>query len=91
MNNRFLFFIIMLMGLPTILSAQEGDKPELGTLFKDTDNKIDHSGYAGLSVGYLQIDGHDVLTLGGRAGWIIDHNMAIGLAGKGLLNTIYLE
>jgi hypothetical protein len=91
MKTRFLFLIIMMMGLSTVMSAQEEDKPELGTLFKDTDNKIDHSGYAGLSVGYLKIDGQDVLTLGGRAGWIIDHNIAIGLSGKGLINTIYLE
>jgi hypothetical protein len=79
------------MGLSFTLLGQEETGQDPPTLFKDTDNKIDHSGYAAISVGYLEIDGHDVLTLGGRAAWLIDHNIAIGLAGKGLLNTIYLD
>jgi len=39
----------------------------------------------------MEVEGQDVLTLGGCAGWIIDHNVAIGLAGKWMINTILLE
>lgn len=91
MKIRFLISVMVLMGLTVVLMAQEESKPELQTLYNDTDNKIDHSGYAALSVGYIRVDDQDVLTLGGRAAWMIDHNIAIGLAGKGLINTIKLQ
>lgn len=64
---------------------------EMKTIFGNRDNKISHGGYAGLSVGYTQIDGEDVMTLGGRAGWVIDHHVTIGLAGNAFMNSILID
>lgn len=74
----------------TISFGQE-KTTEMQTLFGNRDKKISHGGYAGLTVGYTQIDGEDVITLGGRAGWLIDHHVTIGLAGKAFMNSVYID
>jgi hypothetical protein len=91
MKIRLLFLLITLAGLSPALSAQDTTKQELKTLYKNTDAKTEHGGYAGLTMGYLEVEGQDVMTLGLRAGWVIDHNVAIGIAGKYMINTILLE
>ena len=79
------------MGLIAITYGQEENKDELQTIFGNTDHKISHGGYAAISVGYTQIDGEDVMTLGGRAGWVIDHHVTIGLAGNAFMNSIFID
>jgi len=91
MKTRILLAAIMVMGLMNFSFGQERTSNELQTLFGNNDKKIDHGGYFGLSVGYTQIDGQDVLTLGGRATWLIDHHVAIGLAGNAFMNSIFID
>lgn len=91
MKVRIFLFFLIFTGLSPALMAQRSSKQDLQTLYKNTDRKTEHGGYAALSVGYMELEGQDVLTLGGRAAWIIDHNVAIGLAGKSMINTILLE
>ena len=90
MKTRILFTVIMTFGLFAMTFGQERTS-EMQTIFGNRDHKTDHGGYAGLTVGYTQIDGNDVMTLGGRAGWLIDHHVTIGLAGKAFMNSIFIE
>jgi hypothetical protein len=89
MKTRFLLTIIM-MGLMASAIAQS-DEDQIQTIFGDRDRDIDHGGYGAVTVGYTQIGGVDVVTLGGRAGWLIDHHVTLGLAGTALVNSIYLD
>jgi hypothetical protein len=80
----------MAFGLIILGYGQEGTT-EMQTLFGDRDNKIDHGGYGAFSIGYTQIDNQDVMTLGGRAGWVIDHHITVGLAGKAFVNSVFID
>lgn len=90
MKTRILFTVIMALGMIGYSYGQERTT-EMQTLFGDRDNKVDHGGYGAFSVGYTQIDNEDVLTLGGRAAWVIDHHIAIGFAGKAFVNSVYIK
>ena len=81
----------MALGMMSFSFGQERTGNEMQTIFGNSDNKISHGGYMGISVGYTQIDGEDVMTLGGRAGWLIDHHVTVGLAGKAFVNSIYID
>ncbi|MCK9399329.1 MAG: hypothetical protein M0Q51_04970 [Bacteroidales bacterium] len=81
----------MTLGIIAVSYGQEEKSKEMKTIFGNTDHRISHGGYAALSVGYTQIDGEDVMTLGGRAGWLIDHHVTIGLAGKAFMNSVFIE
>lgn len=91
MKTRIILAAIMVIGMMSFTFGQERTGNEMQTIFGNRDNKIDHGGYFGLSVGYTQINGKDVMTLGGRAGWLIDHHVTVGLAGKAFMNTIFIE
>ena len=91
MKTRLLLAAMIIIGFVAMTYGQEEKNHEMKTIFGNTDHKITHGGYAAFSMGYTQINGQDAYTLGGRAAWIIDHNLALGIAGKGLVNSIYLS
>lgn len=91
MKTRLLLAAIMIMGLIVLSYGQEEKSSEMKTIFGNTDHKISHGGYAAISVGYTQIDHQDAFTLGGRAAWVIDHHVAVGLAGTALVNSVYVD
>lgn len=91
MKTRLLLAAIMIIGSMAFTYGQEEKNNEMKTIFGPSDHKISHGGYAAFSMGYTQIDGQDAFTLGGRAAWVIDHHIALGLAGKGLVNSVYLD
>ena len=91
MKTRLLLAAMIIIGIVAMTYGQEEKSHEMKTIFGNTDHKITHGGYAAFSMGYTQINGQDAYTLGGRAAWIIDHNLALGIAGKGLVNSIYLS
>ncbi len=90
MKSRIILIGLLIVGLQMIANAQR-ENEDIQTLFGNGDRKIDHGGYAGLTVGYSQIGGQDAVLLGGRAGWVIDHYVTLGLAGKAMVNSIYLD
>jgi hypothetical protein len=90
MKTRIFLAAIMVIGFLGITVGQERTT-EMQTIFGNSDKKIDHGGYGAITVGYTQIDHKDVMTLGGRAGWVIDHHVTLGLAGKGFINSIYID
>lgn len=91
MKTRIFLAAIMAIGFISFTFGQERSTEEFRTLFRNSDKKVSHGGYAAITVGYTQIDKKDVMTLGGRAGWLIDHHVTIGLAGTAFMNSIYVD
>lgn len=91
MKTRLLLAAIMTIGIMAFSFGQEETSTEMKTIFGDKDSKIDHGGYGAISIGYTQINKEDVMTLGGRAAWVIDHHVAIGLAGKAFMNSVFIQ
>lgn len=54
------------------------------TLFGDGD--VDHGGYGGPQLKLGRVAAGDALFVGGKGGWIINHNLAIGGGGWGMAN-----
>ncbi len=59
---------------------------EYRTLFGGS--HVTHGGYGGLSFNYSQVDKKDALLVGAQGAWIINHGMAIGIAGYGFANNL---
>lgn len=74
----FLLFICALFVSPVLAQDDEG----IVTLFGNND-KIDHGGWGGFSMGYSKIGEQDAFISGGRGGWLIDHRLTIGGGGYG--------
>lgn len=91
MKTKGLLMIMLAIGCMSVSFGQDQKKAELQTLFGKEDHKISHGGYAAFSVEYTQVSGENVIMLGGRAGWLIDHHVTIGLAGKGFVSSIFIE
>jgi len=91
MKTRIFLALVMILGVSVVSFGQERSGDEIRTIFGNSDRKIDHGGYGAFTVGYTEIDGNAVWTLGGRGGWLIDHHVTLGLAGKGFVNESYIE
>lgn len=84
-------FLIAVIFLGVNLFAQEENKnpQEYRTLFGG--DEVSHGGYGGLSVNYTQFDGKDAVLVGARGAWVINHGIAIGIAGYGFANDMKYE
>ena len=70
------------------ISAQENQN-EYKTIFtKKNDKKIDNGGYGSFGIGYTQIDGKNAMQLSFKGAWVIDHHIALGLAGYSFFNNL---
>ncbi len=58
---------------------------EIRTIFSKNRS---NGAYGAFSVGYSRIDGNDAIISGGRAAFIFDHSLAIGLGGYGFVNNL---
>lgn len=58
---------------------------EIETIFS---NKRSNGGYGAFTIGYTTIDGRDAMVAGARGAFILDHSLAIGLAGYGFVNDL---
>ena len=88
--NQLLTIVIILL-MSSGISAQENQN-EYRTIFtKKNDNKIDHGGYGSFGVGYTQIDGKNAMQLSFKGAWVIDHHIALGLAGYSFFNNLDKE
>jgi len=88
MKKTSLIFLLMALVFTNFAIAQD-EKPqtEMRTLFGNND-KISHGGYGALLINYSQFDGKDVVLVGGRGGWIINHGLTLGIGGYGIANQI---
>lgn len=87
MKKTSLVLLFAIFVLSNITFAQERTGGEIRTLFGNNE-KISHGGYGALLINYSQFDDKDVILVGGRGGWIINHGIAIGLGGYGFANQI---
>jgi len=84
--KKFAVLFLSLLFTYAISAQDTKDNEEYRTLFGG--DKATHGGYGGLSFNYSQIDGKDALLVGARGAWIINHGIAIGLAGYGFANDM---
>jgi hypothetical protein len=90
--------IAMLFSLTlTAIAQRENDynnKGEIKTLFGQQGHS--NGGYGAFGVAYSMIDDVDAIVISGRGAWIVNHTLALGIAGGGFLNdyrysTLYQE
>lgn len=83
--KRITLSIILLFAAVAVF-AQDGQsaEPQMKTLFGNSGIKS-NGAYGGISTGYTKIDGLDAITVGGKGAWLINHQIGIGLAGKGFM------
>ncbi len=91
MKTKIIFTAIVAIFLSGFAQAQEKNKEEIQTLFTRSGHHISHGGYGAFTIGYSQIGDQDVIQLGGRAGWLIDHHFTIGFTGTAFANSIYID
>lgn len=91
MKTKSLLLVLLTIASVNLLNAQEARQDEIQTLFRSSGKKISHGFYGALSAGYTNIADNSVLLLGGRAGWLIDHHVTLGLGGYSFTNSIYVD
>ena len=65
--------------------SEGGDKEQqISTIFGH--NHTENGGYGAFGAGYSLIDNRDGIVISGRAAWIVNHTLALGLTGSGFLN-----
>lgn len=69
-------------------TPQRTEEKEMKTLFG---SDVSHGGYGAITFGFSQINDEDAWLVGGRGAWIINHSFALGIAGYGFANDIYLD
>jgi len=82
--KRIFTIAFMLMFCAVIYAQdQEPKSDEIKSLLDDVKY---HGGYLGFDVRYTELDNSSGMQLGGRLGWILNHDLAIGLAGYGFFS-----
>lgn len=85
---KHLAIILFSIIIPLATLAQENQN-EYKTVFnKKSDQKIEHGGFGSFGLGYSQIDGRDALNIKFNGAWLIDHSIALGIAGSGFFNNL---
>jgi len=85
-----LFSMTLLLAFSAAYSQEDTRTTgEFQTIFGNRSGKVEHGGYMALTTAYSQVAGTDAFAVGGRAGWLIDHHVTLGLAGQGFVNSIY--
>ena len=88
MKIKILLIIGFSLLIFSAISAQENQN-EYKTIFtKKNDQKVDHGGYGSFGIGYTQIDGKNAMQLSFKGAWVIDHHIALGLAGYSFFNNL---
>lgn len=81
------FFIALFL----FVSAGFGqeNQNEYRTVFKsEAGKKIEHGGYGAFGFGYSTINDQSALLFNLKGAWVINHRMALGLAGTGFINNL---
>lgn len=79
-GGRLLFFVTLVSA--GLAWGQQG--PATETLLS---GDVDHGGYGGPSVTYSRMLKSDVLLVGGRGAWLVNHHFALGGGVHGLIPT----
>lgn len=88
-NRKFILtLLIAAFCISTNVIAQKNQNEYTSIFNKKKDQKIEHGGYGSIGFGYTTIDGKDALQMSFKGAWVIDHNIAIGLAGYSFVNNL---
>lgn len=52
---------------------------------------IESGGYGAIGVKFGEVKGENGVFVGGQGAWVINHNFALGIAGYGFANDLYLD
>lgn len=89
MNCLKLISTTVLAILISLTGMAQKNQNEFTSIFnKKKDKRTEHGGYGAISFGYTEIDGKNALQTSVRGAWVIDHNIAIGVAGFGFVNNL---
>jgi hypothetical protein len=89
MKKAILLITVIFLGVNLFAQEENRNPQEYRTLFGG--DETSHGGYGGLSVNYTQIDGKDAVMVGARGAWVINHGVALGIAGYGFANDMNYE
>jgi len=87
MKKAILFIVFLFIGIITFSQNENGR--QIQTLVGN--QRISSGGYGAVSFYYSKISGEDVLLIGGKGGWIINHKLCLGLAGYGFVNDLEFD
>lgn len=85
--KKIILSMAMVLAMLAGVAQEKSGGQQMKTIFGGSDN-IEHGGYGAINVEYGQIDNKDVVLVGGRGAWIINHRLALGLAGKGIASSL---
>jgi len=88
MKINYLITAAILIGITTSAMAQENQNEYRSIFNKKADQKVDHGGYGAFGVGYTTIDSKDAILLSFKGAWVINHSIALGIAGSGFFNNL---
>lgn len=74
-----LFFVVSINAQDKTVKSNES---EFQTILS---SKIEHGGYGAPYLGYTSVGKYNTFTAGGKGAWIMDHNLALGIAGNGFI------
>ena len=84
MNKQLhILVLLIVLGLFVVPSYAQEEEVEESTIRTLLGDGTEHGGYGSFSVGYSKIGNHDALTVGGRGAWLMNHNLALGVAATG--------
>lgn len=83
--------LISILAIFFLAGNAQDDKQEYKTLFQKSNGKASHGGYGALLFGYTQMNSKDVYMFGVKGGWVIDHNVTIGVIGYGFTDEFNYE
>ena len=81
--------LLVLLLFSTALTFAQENQNEYRTIFNSSgDKKSSHGGYGAFSMGYSNINGSGAMLWGLKGAWVIDHHIALGMAGYGFVNNL---
>lgn len=85
MKKIMLLLVLAVFSNYAFSQDEPADNNEIRTIFSKGKT---NGAYGAFSFGYSKIDGKEAFLSGARAGLVIDHSLAIGLAGVGFVNDL---
>ncbi len=88
MKTTYISILAFIFISTTAVRAQDNQNEYSSIFNKKSDQKIIHGGYGSFGIGYTTIDNKDAIILNIKGAWVINHKIALGLAGYGFFNNL---
>ena len=83
--------LLIALALTFLAGTAQDEDAEFKTIFNKGAGHISHGGYGAITFGYTQMNNKDVYMFGIKGGWLIDHNITIGMMGYGFTDEFNYE